>query len=104
VEAVVSEVFVLMQIKEVIEFRETWLRLNNLPMRCQMRDRLERQVFLDWAKDQFHAEDYQRTRQQEDLNRGGNSKLRKGKRSRWSREHQRRLGTSALWHMVFDGN
>ena len=42
VEAVVSEVFVLNQIKEVIEFRETWLRQNSLPMNCQGRDRKER--------------------------------------------------------------
>ena len=38
VEAVVSETFVLKQIKEVIELRETWLRQQNLPMDFQMRD------------------------------------------------------------------
>ena len=64
VEAVVSEVFVLKQIKEVIEFRETWLRQNNLPMNCQMRDKIERKDFIQWAKEQFHAEDYQQRRQQ----------------------------------------
>ena len=37
-EAVVSEVFVLQQLKEVIEFRETWLQHKGPPMDFQMRD------------------------------------------------------------------
>ena len=99
VEAVVSEVFVLNQIKEAIEFRETWLQQNDLPMNCQMRDK-EKMGFLQWAKKQYHAGDFQQKRQQEDFDRGGNSKVKKGKNSRWSRELQRRLGTPALWYMV----
>ena len=100
VEAVVSETFVLKQIKDVIELRETWLRQNNLPMTCQMRDMIERPKFLAWAKDQYHAQEFQQIRQQEDLKHGGKAKVRSGKNSRWSRDLQRRLGTPALWHMV----
>ena len=97
-EAVVSEMFVLKQIKEVIELRETWLRLRNLPMNCQMRDKLERKDFLDWAKNKYHAEAYQQKLQQRDLEKG--KSVQKGKKQRWDRELQRRLGTSALWQMV----
>ena len=59
VEAVVSTVYVLKQIKDVIEFRETWLRQNNLPMDYEMRDKIEIPDFLKWAKGQYHSEDYQ---------------------------------------------
>ena len=52
------------------------------------------------CKSQLHTEDYQRRRQQEDLNDGGKTKKRKGMKSRWDRELQRRLGTPALWYMV----
>ena len=97
-EAVVSEMFVLKQIKDVIELRETWLRLHNLPLNCQMRDKLERKDFLDWAKNKYHAEAYQQKLQQRDLEDG--KCVQKGKKQRWDRELQRRLGTSALWQMV----
>ena len=85
VEAVVSEVFVLQQIKKGIELRETWLRQNNLPMNCQMRDDIERPQFLQWAKAQYYAEEYQQTRQREDSLAGGKKKLHKGKKARWDR-------------------
>jgi len=100
VEAVVSEVFVLNQIKEAIEFRETWLREKSLPMDCQMRDEIEQADFLLWAKKQFHTEEYQQKLQQEDFERGGNSKKQSGMHSRWSSDLQRRLGTSQLWEMA----
>ena len=67
VEAVVSNNSVLQQIKEVLVLRETWLRLRNLSMNCQIRDKLERNEFLAWAKNKFHAEEYQQKLQQEDL-------------------------------------
>ena len=98
VEAVVSDTFVLKQLKEVIECRETWLRQEGLPMDCQMRDGIERREFLDWAKNKYHAEAYQQQLQQRDLEKGTN--VQKGKKQRWDRELQRRLGTSALWQMV----
>ena len=65
-----------------------------------MRDKKERQWFLTWAKEQYHAEEYQQKRQQEDEDLGGKSKRRQGMKSRWDRELQRRLGTAPLWLMV----
>ena len=38
VEAVVFDVSVLRQIKAVLDLRETWLRMKDLPLDCQMRD------------------------------------------------------------------
>ena len=98
VEAVVSEIFVLKQIKQVIELRETWLQQVNLPMNCQMRDNFERRDFLDWAKARYHAEPFQQERQQADLKDG--KKLQDGKNKRWNCELQRRLGTPALWYFA----
>ena len=71
VEAVVSEVFVLKQVKEVIEFRGTWLGYYDLPMNFQLRDGYEMKWFLDWAKGQYHAEEYQLERQKADFEEGG---------------------------------
>ena len=73
---------------------------HGMPMHCQMRDKFERKDFLEWAKKLYHAEDFQKNRQREDYNRGGQSKRRGGMNSPWNRELQRRLGTSALWYMV----
>ena len=99
-EAVVSETFVLKQIKDVIEFRETWLRRKNLPMDFQMRDGegFERKEFLQWAKNQYHAQEYQQKLQQEDLK--NEKDVQNGKKSRWDRDLQRRLGTAQFWYMV----
>ena len=105
VEAVVSEVYVLERLKEVIELRERWLHLKSLPMDTQMRDNLERKEFLKWAKDLYHAEDFQRFRQAKNLETLSRKQAMHRKKSRWDRELQRRLGTSALWQMVsFTGN
>ena len=100
VEAVVSGMYVLRQIKAVIELRATWLREKNLPMNCQMRDGFERKDFVKWAKDLYHAEPFQQRRQEEDLKSGVKGKVQKGKNSRWNRDLQRRLGSPALWYMV----
>ena len=67
VEAVVSEMFVLQQLKEVIELRETWLRQQGLPLDTQMRDGIERKDFLKWAKAEYHAQPFQQERQAQDL-------------------------------------
>ena len=100
VEAVVSEMFVLKQLKAAIQLRETWLEQNGLPMNCQMRDKVERKAFLEWAKDLYHPEPFQQQRQAADFLAGGKKKVKDGKTSRWSRELQRRLGTPQLWYMV----
>ena len=77
-----------------------------LPLDTQMRDNLERKDFLQWAKDDYHASPLQQELQRKDRL----EPLRKGEKcsrkllgrthSRWSRELQRRLGSSALWLMV----
>ena len=96
VEAMVSPT----QLTHVMQQRETWLRQNSLPMDYQIRDNVERVAFIQWAQGQFHEEDDQKKRQLQDYNEGGSKKVRKGKRSRWNRELQRRLGSTALWYMV----
>jgi len=109
VNAVVSEVYALQQLKGVIDLRETWLKEQALPMNFQMRHQLERRRFLEWAKEQYHAEPGQRERQTEDWNQGGPKLVQKRKHGRWSRELQRRLGSTQWWHTVsftglFDAN
>ena len=54
VEAVVSEAFVLLQLRQAIELREAWLRYYDLPLKFQMRDGMERKWFLEWAKCEYH--------------------------------------------------
>ena len=105
VEAVVSETFVLQQLKNVIECRETWLKWQGLPLDTQMRDGLEREHFLKWAKAEFHAESFQLQKQAEDWEEFKHQpkaqyKWARRKNSRWNRELQRRLGSPALWLMV----
>ena len=100
VTAVVSEEYVLLALKEVIQLRETWLQQNGLPLDFQMRDKLERPKFLAYAKKLYHAEAFQLDKQDEDRKQGGSNKVASGKHSRWSRELQRRLGTAQLWHAV----
>ena len=102
VEAVVSEVYVLQQLQRVIQYRETWLEENGLPTNFQMRDKFERVDFLQWAKNLYHAEPHQLKRQKEDMDVGGKDKVKSGKKSRWTLEQQRRLGTHQLWLMVLN--
>ena len=100
VTAVVSETYVLQQLQGVIELRNGWLRQQNLPLHCQMRDQIERPEFLAYAKDQYEMQLCQLQMQVEDLFAGGMEKLHSGRKSRWSREQQRRCGTPALWGIV----
>jgi len=100
VNAVVSEVYVLRQLRGVIDLRETWLKEQGLPMDFQMRDEEERPKFLQWAKAQYHAKPGQRERQTEDWNQGGPKLVQKRKHGRWNLELQRRLGSIQLWHIV----
>ena len=107
--AVVSETYVLQQLQGVLELRNGWLRQQNLPLHFQMRDQIERPEFLAYARYQYEIQPHQQKRQSEDWQAGGNTKLRKGNRSRWAREQQRRCGSPALWGIVsfsgrFDAN
>ncbi len=104
VEAVASREEMIRRFQEVIALREVWLWTKGLPMDFQMRE-LERLEFLTWAKDLYHAEPYQRERQAADLAEGGKKMKRSRMHSRWSREQQRRLGSTQMWTLVsFSGN
>ena len=100
VEAVVSDVFVLNQIKEVIELRETWLRQRNLPMDFQILDQRRKKNFVVWAKNKFHEGEHQQALQEQDFKQGGETEVRHGRNLRWNSELERRLGTAAFWHMI----
>ena len=100
IEAVVSEVYVLKQLQDVIHLRETWLRDNDFPLDFQMRDKLEMPKFLEWAKSLYHSTDFQVTKQKKDFAEKGNYYMTSRMRSRWNCELQRRCGTTQLWHMV----
>ena len=58
----------------------------------------ERQQFLRWAKDEYHAQEHQQKLQRED--RKNEKDVKACKKSRWNRELQRRLGTHQFWLMV----
>jgi hypothetical protein len=89
----------------VLALREEWLSNQGLPLDFQMRDKLERPAFLTWAKDLYHAEPYQRERQAADLADWGKKCQKSRMHSRWSREQQRRLGSTQMWTLVsFTGN
>ena len=100
VTAVVSENYVLQQLKAVIELRERWLVSENLPLNFQMRDKKERPRFLEWARKLYQAETLQVELETEELRIGGKKRRHDGRRKRWCRELQRRLGTANLWLSV----
>ena len=105
VEAVGSKKDVIRRLMGVLALREEWLTKVGLPLDFQMRDKLERPHFLTWAKDLYHAEPYQRERQAADLAERGNKWKKSRMHSRWSREQQRRLGSTQMWTLVsFSGN
>jgi len=98
--AVVSREHVLRQLQGVIELRHEWLEMHGLPLDCQMRDKIERPKFLEWARGLYEQEEFQRQRQAEDWEEGGADLVRQRKRSRWSREKQRRCGSTSMWDII----
>jgi hypothetical protein len=89
----------------VLALREEWLSNQGLPLDFQMRDKEERPAFLTWAKGLYHAEPYQLERQAADLAEWGKKWQKSRMHSRWSREQQRRLGSTQMWTLVsFTGN
>ena len=101
VSAVVSETYVLQQLRKVIEKREEWLRQEKLPMDCQMRtgEDMERDLFCKYCKAEFHAQPHQKEQQSRDA-RTSAKQVHQGKHSRWGREMQIRLGSKVLWELV----
>jgi hypothetical protein len=98
--AVVSQEHVLRQLQGVLEVRHAWLQQQGLPLDFHMRDKLERPKFIEWVRNQYEQEGFQQARQEADFREGGPKRMRTGKRSRWSRELQRRCGSPALWSII----
>ena len=82
--------------------REAWLKKENLDMDCQMQDGpgLERERFVKYCKDEYHAEPYQVQQQARDAQLQKKAKVQSGMHSRWGAEMQRRLGSKVLWELV----
>ena len=94
---VVSKEFVALQVKQVIERREQWLQDNGLPMHTLMNDE-QKDAFLEELKAEYHGSEDQKKRQEEDRKAGRRSQT--GKHQRWSRECQRRGGTTQMFHVL----
>ena len=94
---VVSEEFVASQVKNLIERREKWLRDNNLLLSTVMNG-AQRDKFLAELKDEYHNSADQLRRQERDRQNG--KKLQAGRKQRWSRECQRRGGTTQMFHLL----
>ena len=94
---VVSAEFVAQQVKEVIERREQWLRDNALPLDTLM-NKAQKDAFLAEVKAEYHGSADQKRRQEAATAAGKN--LQAGKKQRWSRETQRRGGTTQMFHLL----
>ena len=94
---VVSEEFVASQVRNVIERRERWLRDNDLPLDTVM-DGDQKVKFLADLKAEYHNSADQLRRQKNDEDNG--KKVQTGKKNRWSRECQRRGGTTQMFHLL----
>ena len=94
---VVSEEFVAMQVKSVIERREQWLTDNNLPLSTIMIGS-QKDEFLAEIKAEYHGSADQQQRQANDKANG--KSVPAGKKQRWSRECQRRGGTTQMFHLL----
>ena len=103
---IVSEVYVLQQIKAILDGREAWLTQEGLPLWYEMPDGEVRQKFLTYCKKQFHAQEDQKKFQQRDLTatdvrgRTGPKLVRIRKKSRFDSERARRGGTLDIWRMI----
>ena len=98
--AVVSETYLLQQLKDTLELRHEFLEAQGLPTHHVLENDDEKQDFLKFAKDRYHSEPEQKRLQQRDVKTGGNKKRHAGKHSRWGLEMQRRCGDKALWELV----
>ena len=94
---VVSEEFVAWQVKKLIERRDKWLRDNNLPLTTLMNEP-QKDKFLAELKAEYHGSEDQLRRQGNDIQNG--KKVQAGKKQRWSRECQRRGGTTQMFHLL----
>ena len=100
VAAVVSESYMVEQIKDTLELRHEFLEAAGLPTHHVLQNEDEIQHLLQFAKDRYHSDPEQKRLQERDAEEGGNEKRLAGKHARWSLEMQRRCGNKALWQLV----
>ena len=98
--AVVSEYYMVEQIKDTLELRHEFLQAARLPTHHVLQNEDEIQHLLQFAKDRYHSDPEQKRLQERDAEEGGNEKRLAGKHARWSLEMQRRCGNKALWQLV----
>ena len=98
--AVVSETYMLQQLKHTFEVRHEYLLGAGLELNHVLRNEEERQDFVKFAKDRYHSDPEQKRLQERDAEEGGIEKRLAGKHARWSLEMQRRCGNKALWQLV----
>ena len=94
---VVSQEYVAHQVKAVIERREEWLWEHHLALETVMNEE-QKDAFLLECKDEYHNDEDQKRRQAADREDGKN--VRDGKKQRWSREQQRRAGSTQMWTLL----
>ena len=95
----VSKEDVTRQVRGVIEWRERWLRLNNLPLDTLM-DSTQKDEFLTESKDKFHTHPDQKRKQERDFQQGGKDLMKKRMKSRWNLHCQREGGTIPMWQVL----
>ena len=94
---IVSEKYVLQQLKDALELRHEFLEAKGLELNHVLQDGRERADFMTFAKDKYHSDPEQKRLQERDVQEGGNKKMHAGKHSRWSREMQRRCGATTAF-------
>ena len=85
------------QHKNVIERREQFLRKNSLSVQTIM-NQSQKEAFLAEVKAEYHGSAEQLRRQQLDIDLC--KSVMAGKKQRWSRECQRRGGTTSMFHLL----
>ncbi len=99
VQVVVSFEYTAQRLKAVRDTKDTHLRWSGLEETTVMTDE-QRKEFIHWVRSEYEEEPLQQDLQTRDWNEGGNKQFREGKRKRWHRELQRRLGSKQLWEIV----
>ncbi len=99
VQVVASFEYTAQRLMAVLDTRDTYLRWSGLVETTVMTDE-QRKEFIHWVRSEYEEEPLQQDLQTRVWNEGGNKQFREGKRKRWHRELQRRLGSKQLWEIV----
>ena len=94
---VISAAYVAHQVRKVIERRDKWLLHYTLPLHTIMND-AQKNAFLKELKDEYHSSEDQLRRQEHDKD--NKKRAQSGMKQRWSRECQRRGGTTQMFHLL----